>query len=53
MKLGLKFSLETLTKENLRFAQQMGVDLVAVEGLVGESRLGDRFDPFPDPGSGQ
>jgi hypothetical protein len=27
--------------------------VVSVEGLVGESCLGDRFDPFPDLGSVQ
>ena len=38
MKLGLKFSLETLTKENLQFAQQMGVTHIVVHG----PRLGDK-----------
>lgn len=38
MQLGLKFSLETLTKENLQFAQQMGVTHIVVHG----PRLGDK-----------
>jgi mannonate dehydratase len=38
MKLGLKFSLETLTKENLQFAQQMGVTHIVVH----DPRLGDK-----------
>ena len=37
MKLGLKFGLETLTKENLQFAQQMGVTHIVVHG----PQLGD------------
>ena len=37
MKLGLKFGLATLTKENLQFAQQMGVTHIGVHG----PRLGD------------
>ena len=37
MKLGLKFGLATLTKENLQFAQQMGVTHIVVHG----PRLGD------------
>ena len=32
MKLGLKFGLEMLTKENMQFAQQMGVEHVLVNG---------------------
>ena len=30
MKLGLKFGLETLTKENMQFARQMGVTHIVV-----------------------
>ena len=37
MKLGLKFGLETLTKENMQFAQQMGVTHIVVHS----PRLGD------------
>jgi mannonate dehydratase len=38
MKLGLKFGLETLTQDNLRFAQQMGVTHIVVHG----PRLGNQ-----------
>ena len=37
MKLGLKFGLETLTKENMQFARQMGVTHIVVHS----PRLGD------------
>ena len=37
MKLGLKFGLDTLTRENLQFAQQMGVTHIVVHS----PRLGD------------
>jgi mannonate dehydratase len=38
MKLGLKFGLEALTQDNLRFAQQMGVTHIVVHG----PRLGNQ-----------
>ena len=45
MKLGLKFGLETLTRENLQFAQQMGVTHIVVHGpRLGEEGVLDFFE---------
>ena len=45
MKLGLKFGLETLTKENLQFAQQMGVTHIVVHGpQLGDAGVLDYFE---------
>lgn len=45
MKLGLKFSLEKLTKENLQFAQQMGVTHIVVHGpILGDAGVLDYFE---------
>ena len=44
MKLGLKFSRETLTRENLQFAQQMGVTHIVVHSpRLGEEGVLDFF----------
>ena len=45
MKLGLKFGLATLTKENLQFAQQMGVTHIVVHGPhLGDEGVLDYFE---------
>ena len=45
MKLGLKFGLATLTKENLQFAQQMGVTHIVVHSpRLGEEGVLDYFE---------
>ena len=49
MKLGLKFGLETLTKDNLQFAQQMGVTHIVVHGpqlCAIENLPGDHMHPI-------